>query len=125
MINPDEKCLKCGSALKEIGKEVIRTEVEYILTKLKVKQIVRQVTKCESCGKKGSENQVPSFVKSQVPTPVLPYSIFTPSLVAQILYQKFVMGLPFHRQEKDWFVWDWFSQGKKWHIGRFGVVRNG
>ncbi len=103
IVNPDEMCPKCGSALKEIGKEVIRTEVEYIPAKLKVKQIVRQVTKCESCGKKGSENPVPCFVKAQVPTPVLPHSISTPSLVAQILYQKFVMGLPFHRQEKDWF----------------------
>lgn len=103
VINSEETCPKCGSSLNVIGKEIIRTEVEYIPAKLKVKQIVRQVAKCDSCGKKGSENKVPIFVKASIPKPVLPHSISTPSLVAQVMYQKFVMGLPFNRQEKDWF----------------------
>jgi transposase len=103
VINPEEICPKCGGSLKVIGKEIIRTEVEYIPAKLKVKQIVRQIAKCDNCGKKGSENKVPVFVKAAIPKPVLPHSISTPSLVAQIMYQKFVMGLPFNRQEKDWF----------------------
>ena len=30
-------------------------------------------------------------------------SISTPSIVAQIMYLKFVMGIPFNRQEKEWF----------------------
>lgn len=103
IINPEDACPKCGSSLKVIGKEIIRTEVEFIPAKLKVKQIVRQVAKCEDCGGKNSENKTPVFIKAAIPTPVLPHSISTPSLVAQVMYQKFVMGLPFNRQEKDWF----------------------
>ena len=96
-------CPKCGSQLKVIGKQLIRTEVEFIPAKLKVKQIVRQVAKCESCGTKDSANQSPVFVKAAIPVPVLPHSITTPSMVAQVMYLKFVMGLPFNRQEKEWF----------------------
>jgi transposase len=73
IINPEDNCPKCGSRLKVIGKQLIRTEVEFIPAKLKVRQIVRQVAKCESCGTKDSANQ-------------------------QIMYQKFAMGLPYNRQ---------------------------
>lgn len=103
VVNPEETCPKCEGALKVIGKELIRTEVEFIPAKLKVKQIVRQVAKCEECGAKESEGKAPVFVKAAMPAPVLAHSISTPSLVAQIMYQKFVMGLPLNRQEKDWF----------------------
>ena len=103
IINPEDTCPKCGSQLKVIGKQLIRTEVEFIPAKLKVKQIVRQVAKCESCGTKDSVNQSPVFVKAAIPIPVLPHSISTPSIVAQVMYLKFVMGLPFNRQEKEWF----------------------
>lgn len=103
LIPREEVCPKCGDNLTLIGKEVIRTEVEFVPAKLLVKQIVRQVAKCTSCGKKGSERKTPSFVKAQVPKPILPHSFSTPSLVAQVLYQKFSMGMPYDRQEKDWY----------------------
>ena len=103
IINPEEKCIKCNGELKVIGKKVLRTEVEFIPAKLKVKQIVQQVAKCSECGKEGSENPKDHFQKATVPTPVLPHSIATASLVAQVMYQKFAMGIPFNRQEKDWY----------------------
>lgn len=103
VINEEEICPKCGGSLKVIGKQLVRTEVEFIPAKLKVKQIVRQVAKCKHCGKKDSANKTPVFVKANVPSPVLSHSISTPSLVAQIMYQKFAMGLPCNRLEKDWF----------------------
>lgn len=103
IINPEDTCPKCGNQLKVIGKQLIRTEVEFIPAKLKVKQNLRQVAKCESCGTKDSANQSPVFVKAAIPVPILPHSISTPSMAAQIMYQKFVMWLPFNRQEKDWF----------------------
>lgn len=103
IINEDETCPKCGGALKVIGKQLVRTEVEFIPAKLKVKQIVRQVAKCKTCGKKGSMYQSPVFIKAETPTPVLPHSFSTASLVAQVMYLKFFMGIPFNRQEREWF----------------------
>lgn len=103
VLNEEEVCPKCGRPLSVIGKKVVRTEVEFIPAKLIVKQIVRQIGKCERCGKKDSENQSPVFVKAGVPYPVLPHSFSTPSLMAQVMYLKFMLGVPFNRQEKEWF----------------------
>lgn len=103
IINPEERCTKCDGTLKVIGKRIIRTEVEFIPAKLKVKQIVQQVAKCIECGREGSENPKDHFQKAAVPAPILPHSIAAPSLAAQVMYQKFAMGIPFNRQEKDWF----------------------
>lgn len=82
--------------------EIVRTEVQFKPATLLVKQIVRQVAKCMVCG--SNENDRPKHIqKASVPAKVLPHSIATHSLVAQIMYQKFGMGLPFARQEKDFY----------------------
>lgn len=44
VINEDEVCPKCGGPLKVIGKQVVRTEVEFVQAKLIVRQIVRQIS---------------------------------------------------------------------------------
>lgn len=103
LIPEEEVCPKCKSSLNVIGKEVIRTEVEFVPAKLLVKQIVRQVAKCSCCGQKDSEQKTPTFVKAQIPKSPLPHSFSTPSLISQVLHQKFSLGLPFERQEKDWY----------------------
>lgn len=103
IISPEETCSICNNELKIIGKKLIRTEVEFIPAKLKVKQIVQQVAKCTKCGTAESENPKDHFQKAAVPNSVLPHSIATSSLVAQVMYQKFAMGIPFNRQEKDWY----------------------
>ena len=103
VIPADETCSVCGGNLKIVGKRPVRTEVEFVPAKLKVKQIVQQIAKCTKCGTDEGENPNCHFQKAAVPVPPLPHSISTPSLVAQIMYQKFALGLPLARQEKDWF----------------------
>lgn len=102
-IPAEDECSRCGGTLKVIGKEIVRTEVEFEPAKLKVKQIVRQVAKCTECGTDKSEYPKDHFQKAAVPKAVLPHSIATPALAAQVMYQKFGMGIPFARQERDWF----------------------
>ena len=64
----------------------MRTEVEFQPATLIVKQIVRQIAKCTVCG--SDENDRPAHKqKASVPAKVLPHSIATHSLVAQIMYQ--------------------------------------
>jgi transposase len=103
IINPEESCSLCGAELKVIGKKLIRTEVEFIPAKLKVVQIVQQVAKCTECGTGKNENPKDHFQKAAIPSSVLPHSIATASIVAQVMYQKFMMGVPLNRQEKDWY----------------------
>ena len=99
----EEKCSVCGGEMKVTGKKVVRTEVEFQPAKLIVKQIIQQVAKCVNCGTEDSPNEKCHFQKAAVPVPPLAYSISTPSLLAQVMYQKFALGLPLSRQEKDWY----------------------
>ena len=94
IVDPEETCSVCGSEFKVIAKKLVRTEVEFVPAKLKVKQIVQQVVKCTKCGTKDSEHPKDHFQKAAIPATVLPHSIATPSLVAQVMYQKFAMGIP-------------------------------
>ena len=102
-IPSDDTCSICDSSLKVIGKEVVRTEVELIPSKLIVKQIVREVAKCTVCGTGKNENPKDHFQKARVSPKILSHSIATPSLAAQVMYQKFALGVPFKRQESDYY----------------------
>lgn len=103
-IAPNEQCHVCGNvSLKKIGSKVVRSEVIYEPAVLKVRQYVQDVYKCVLCGMPGSEYPKDVFVKAAVPKPVLPHSLASASTVAQVMYQKYMMGLPLNRQENDWY----------------------
>lgn len=102
VIDEKETCDRCNSNLSPVGKKHVRTDVKYIPAKLVVTHHVQQICKCINCGTDRSQYPTSYFKKAALPTPVLPHSIATPSLVAQIMYQKFKQGIPSARQEKDW-----------------------
>jgi transposase len=96
---PDELfCEKCGTELISIGKELIRTEIEFIPAKIRVIDYYRESYECRKCRKEG----LPYIEKSPMPYPVVQHSMASPSTVAHIMYQKFVNALPLYRQEKEW-----------------------
>lgn len=101
-IDTEETCPNCDSKLSVIGKEYVRTVVKYIPAKILLEQYVRNVYKCESCGKDGSDKDTNTIIKAGVPTPLLNHSIVTPSLLSQIIYLKYYMGSPLYRQENHW-----------------------
>lgn len=102
-IPADDTCTLCGSALRIIGKEVVRTEVEFIPSKVIVKQIVREVGKCVMCGTGKNENPKDHFQKAKTSPKILSHSIATASLAANVMYQKFGLGVPFKRQENEYY----------------------
>ena len=95
-------CPVCGAELKEIGKEVVRQEVEYVPAKLILKNYVRYSYKCTKCGTEESEKETATIVKTKTPKPLLPHSFVSPSLASEVIYQKYYMGAPLYRQEKMW-----------------------
>lgn len=103
-IDPNETCHVCGNvSLKKIGSKVVRSEVIYEPAVLKVRQYVQDIYKCMLCGMPGSEYPKDVFVKAAVPKPVLSHSLASASTVAQVMYQKYMMGIPLNRQENDWY----------------------
>lgn len=96
----DAICKVCGSKLKVIGKKTVRSEMEYIPAKLLIKNYVQYAYKCTECGK-NDENPYDSIYCSKVPSPVLTHSVASPSIVAWIMYEKYMMSVPLYRQQKD------------------------
>lgn len=100
VIGEGDVCETCGSELITIGKKKIRSEMEYVPAKLIIKDYVQYVYKCIDCGLNDT-NPYDSIYSATVPAPVLTHSFASPSIVAWIMYQKYVMSVPLYRQEKD------------------------
>lgn len=94
----DRFCEKCGTPLVSVGKEFIRTEIEFIPAKVRVIDYYRESYECRKCRKE----RLPYIEKSPMPYPVVQHSMASPSTVAHIMYEKYVNALPLYRQEKEW-----------------------
>lgn len=103
-LNEDQtKCHICGNSLTEqLGKKTVRQEIEYIPAKLILKNYVSYTYKCEKCGTEDSKKDTATIVKTKTPAPLLAHSFASPSLVSEVIYQKYYMGAPLYRQEKMW-----------------------
>ncbi|NLV22629.1 MAG: IS66 family transposase [Syntrophomonadaceae bacterium] len=91
-------CPKCQSGLVPVGKEIVREELEYIPAKLQVIRYVRMAYGCQACKQRGT----PYILKALTPTSLMNHSLASPSTVANVMYQKYVNGMPLYRQEKEW-----------------------
>lgn len=96
----DTLCPYCAAEMIPIGKSVVRTEVEFIPASVKVIEYTQYVYKCPECGVADSSPDV--IVKAPVPAPVMKRSLASPSTVAEVIYQKYMNGMPLYRQEHDW-----------------------
>ena len=94
----DQYCLQCDTALKPIGKETVREELEYIPAKLQIVRYVRMAYECPKC----KHTDQPYIQKALTPSSLMNHSLASPSSVANVMYQKYVNSVPLYRQEKDW-----------------------
>lgn len=98
---PEEErfCDKCGAPLERIGKEYLRTEVEYIPAKVRAVKYYSVTYKCAKC----EENfEIPTIVKGKDGKMHMLHGMASASTVAWVMYQKFCNCVPLYRQEKDW-----------------------
>ena len=101
----DQKvCPNCGSKLERVGERYIRSEVIIIPAQVKVIEHYDVTYKCSRCEQERDEgnSDLPCFIYSPVPPPLIPHSMASESIVAMIIYMKFVSSLPFYRQEQMW-----------------------
>jgi len=98
----DERvCPSCGGVLHACGHDVLRREVEIIPAQVKAVEHIQTVYSCRDCERNADVNAIP-VVKSNVPAPVITGSgIASPSLLAFILCNKYVLALPLYRQEQE------------------------
>lgn len=100
--NTDEVCDICGSQYKKISKKLIREELVFVSPSFKIVRHYTTVYKCSACGTENSNRENCHLVKAKVPKPVLTHSRASSSLLANIMYTKFSLGVPLYRQEKLW-----------------------
>lgn len=96
---PEEErvCPCCGGEMHEMSTQV-RKEVKIIPAQLKVVEHVSHIYACRHCERSADETPI---INAPLPAPVIPKSYASPSLVAYIMNQKFVEGLPLYRQEQQ------------------------
>ena len=95
-------CPVCGGDLHVCGHEVLRREIEVIPATIKAVEHIQTVYGCRKCEQSNDGETALPMVKSKVPKPVISGSgIASPSLVAFVLSNKFVMSLPLNRQEEE------------------------
>ncbi len=91
----DKTCLKCGNKMHKMKTEV-RKELKVIPAQVVVVHHTRQSYACRVCDLEGESN----IVTAPMPSPVLPNSMVSPSLLAFIMDKKYSEGMPLYRQEK-------------------------
>ena len=94
----EQICERCGSAMVKVGEEFVRTEVQFIPASLKVVDHYRETYECRVCRKNGT----PYMEKSPVPCPPVMHSLASASTISWLIHQKFELGIPLYRQEKEW-----------------------
>lgn len=93
-------CPDCGSQMHACGHEVYRRELTVIPAQFKVTEHVQTTYSCRHC-EKNSDDTVP-MRKSSVPAPLIRGSgVASPSLLAHIAHQKYVLAQPLYRQEQE------------------------
>ena len=94
-ISDEEKtCECCGTDMHRMGEDVSE-KLDFIPAKVQVIRHVRPKYSCRTCEQHGTETKIK---QAPVPASMLPKSIATPSLLAQIITAKFQYGLPLYRQ---------------------------
>jgi len=100
---PEEErvCPKHGVPMRECGHEVVRSELEIIPASVTKVEHVQVIYDCAECGR-DSEEEKRVIVRSSIPAPVIPNSgIASPSLLAYIISNKYVLALPLNRQAEE------------------------
>lgn len=92
-------CEKCGEAMPSIGIKPVHDEVVYVPARLIRRRILKESYACPcQC----SAIEAKKIVGPAVPKLPIPTSYASPSLLAQLIHQKFSLSVPVYRQADDW-----------------------
>ena len=95
----DTQCPTCQHEMNKIGKRVNSREVELIPPQLRCINHCQETYKCQECEKKTGETVIKS---SKTPQLLLPHSLVSGSILAEVANYKFNLAVPIHRQKKIW-----------------------
>ena len=91
------KCKECGKTLHVMTKE-IRKELKIVPAQFSIIDHVTYIYSCRNCETSGIEATI---LKAPSKKALFPKSFVSPSVLAYIMNQKYVMALPLYRQEQE------------------------
>ncbi|EON73416.1 transposase IS66 [Lysinibacillus sphaericus OT4b.31] len=94
------KCDCCHRQMIEIGSTIAREEAKFIPAMMMKVQHVEHAYECKSC--KSDSSQKAQIKRGKALQPAIQRSIAGPSVLAKLIYDKFVQYLPLYRQVKEW-----------------------
>jgi transposase len=97
-VSEENKKCACGAQKSRIGEEVSE-QLDIIPAKIRVIRNIRPQYACKAC--EGVEDEGPTVTIAPMPEQMIPKSIASAGLLAQVLTAKFVDAIPFYRQEKQ------------------------
>lgn len=95
LTDEEKQCDTCGNPLHKMGEYRVK-KLEFVPAKVVVKVYVYPKYSCRECDKNGTEVKVKRAPLK--PSPI-PKSFVTPSLLSEIIVNKYQFALPLYRQE--------------------------
>jgi transposase len=93
-------CDCCQHQMVEMGGTLVREEAKFIPAKMMKVQHIAHAYECKNC--KGDSSQPAQIKSGKAPQPAIQRSIASPSVLAKVIYDKFIQYLPLYRQVKEW-----------------------
>ncbi|RUL45628.1 IS66 family transposase [Lysinibacillus antri] len=94
------QCDCCQSKMFEIGCSIAREEAKFIPAKMVRVQHIEHAYECKQCKKDTTQNA--QIKRGKAPMAVISRSIAGPTVLAKLIYDKFIQYLPLYRQVKEW-----------------------
>lgn len=99
--HPENKtCDCCQEEMFEIGSIIVREEAVFIPASMKKIQHMEHAYECKNC--KGDSLQKTQIKRGKGPQAPIQRSLASPSVLAKVIYDKFIQYLPLYRQVKEW-----------------------
>ena len=93
-------CACCSRQMTEISGMVVREEAVFVPAKMKKVQHMEHAYECTHCKR---DVALPAqIIRGKAPQPSIQRSIAGPSVLAKVIYDKFIQYLPLYRQVKEW-----------------------
>ncbi len=93
----EQVCPCCQGKLHEMSTQ-IRQELKIIPAQVKVVKHIQYIYTCRQCEPEITKTPI---IKAEMPNPILPGSLASPSMLAFIMDQKYTNSLPLYRQEQQ------------------------
>lgn len=94
----DRICPDCDAPMQHVGYHFVREELRITPARVERIRYLEETVMCPVC--KAEDDSM--FVRAKAPAPLMVHSPASASMVAEVMYRKSCLYLPFYRQEKDW-----------------------